>query len=119
MKLTVTSDFVDFGLVYTHNSFNWLITSLISCCSTWLRLRASLGTALFSTPKHLVNSCQLNDGMTSGRSPGSYVKSASMIVFRLKPLTTQLFGEENRILAKSLDFERNLLESHQDPGCVL
>lgn len=82
-----------FGLVYTHNLFNWLITSLISWCSTWLRLRASLGTALFSTPKHLVDSCQLNDGMTAGRRPGSYVKGANRFVFRLCPLATQLFEE--------------------------
>lgn len=112
MKLVVTSDFVDFGLVYMHNSFNWLITRLISLCSTWLGLHASLGTALcciFSTPKHLVNSCQLNDGMTAGWKPGSYVKSASEIMLRLKPLTAQLFGGRQQESRQNFRIWENLI----------
>lgn len=42
--------------------------------------------------------------MTAGQKPGSYVKSANMVVFRLHPLTTQLFGERAGLPTKVENF---------------
>ena len=68
-----------------HTQPVWLITSLMTWCFGWLRSQTSLGEAffcIFSTPKDLINSCWLKEGMSGWqRTSQSYVKGANSIVF--------------------------------------
>lgn len=122
MKLVVTSDFMDLGPIYVPNQFDQRVTGLMAWCFGWLRLQTSLTEALLNTgsaPKHSVNSCWRNEGMSGWQTTSQLCQRCQFDCVQTPSVKNSAVLVGPLHSSQSLQSERNLPPPYEDPGYVL